>query len=254
MHPSPVLYSQDQPEPPAQTSSTSHPQEAHHDAHTDLPFQPSWPTDAPAARKGKGREKRAGRVSGSAAGKRTWTLCDEDDGEVEGEDVEAADGQAERGPIVQDRLVHLSPASAQKADSLAFLVSGYSSLLLDLPLESLHEILSYLPPSTLLLSRLVSRDLNAAIDNETLWRGSFERNFVQGGSGSVVRGCLPGGGGRSWRKEALGRERLLEFVLSPLPYHHPGLAYDDRPLTSSLSVGCLGPRRLLSPTTLASPL
>lgn len=130
---------------------------------------------------------------------------------------------------------HTSSASAQETDSLAFLVFGYSSLLLNLPLESLHEILSYLPPSTLLLSRLVSRDLNAAIDDETLWRGSFERNFVQGGSGSVVRGCLPGGGGRSWRKEALGRERLLEFVLSPLPYHHPGLAYGDRPLFPSFS-------------------
>lgn len=89
--------------------------------------------------------------------------------------------------------------------------------LLNIPVESLHEILSYLPPSMLLVLRQVSQALLAAVDDEAIWRACFGRNYLFGRAGAVSRSCLPGPGGKSWKKEALGRERLLECVCSPPP-------------------------------------
>ncbi|KAK4689613.1 hypothetical protein P7C73_g477, partial [Tremellales sp. Uapishka_1] len=146
------------------------------------------------------------------------------------------------------------------------------SYLLELPSDVLHLLLSHLPPRTLLVLSTTCRALHDTLKEDSIWRESYVNRFVGEaavGAGktksdvkTLVQGVL-GVGRRGWKKEALGREAMLDrwtvsraaMVLHQPPVgilHSLSLSYPHflppKPVSKPLVVG----RSLSSPTNGAS--
>ena len=99
------------------------------------------------------------------------------------------------------------------------------SHLLDLPVDVLHVLLSRLPPRSLKALSVTCKTLKEDLEDESIWRQSYANRFLWDGAARstigkenvkvLVQGCT-GDGGRGWRKEALNREAMLEWVPSLL--------------------------------------
>jgi hypothetical protein len=96
------------------------------------------------------------------------------------------------------------------------------SYLLNLPADVLHILLAKLPPRTLKALSVTCKTLQEDLSIEGIWRECYANRFMWDGAALevtardemkvLVQGCM-GDGGRGWRREALNREAMLEYVL-----------------------------------------
>lgn len=96
-----------------------------------------------------------------------------------------------------------------------------NSHLLSLPVDVLHALLAKLPPRSLKALSVACKTLQEDLSDESIWRQSYANRFLWDGAALdrrgkenvkvLVQGCM-GSGGRGWKKEALNREAMLEYV------------------------------------------
>jgi hypothetical protein len=95
------------------------------------------------------------------------------------------------------------------------------SHLLNLPVDVLHVLLARLPPRSLRALSVTCKTLREDLSDDSIWRQSYANRFMWDGAARevaakaemkvLVQGCM-GDGGRGWRREALNREAMLEYV------------------------------------------
>lgn len=98
---------------------------------------------------------------------------------------------------------------------------AHVSYLLNLPNDVLHVLLVRIPPRSLLQLGATCKLLHEELKSESVWRQCYINRFLWDGAAgngrareevkALVQGCT-GVGGRGWKKEALSREGMLEYV------------------------------------------
>ncbi|XAO25923.1 hypothetical protein I312_104756 [Cryptococcus bacillisporus CA1280] len=99
-------------------------------------------------------------------------------------------------------------------------IPGGECYLLKLPGDLLHTLMSRLSPRTLLKISETCKLLNEQAENDTVWRHSYVNRFLGEGVGKhgkrreeivvLAQSCV-NVAGRGWKKEALGREVMLDL-------------------------------------------